>query len=79
MPRKRTRSAHWLNERWWKLAIGEWIGLTLAFVGVVVVFCLVFIRRQTLEYKLQHGFAVSAPEFFGSALAWKCASSWASL
>jgi len=69
MPRKRTRSAHWLNERWGKLAIGEWIGLTLAFVGIVVVFCLFFIRRQTLEYKLENTFGVRSPEFFGSALA----------
>ncbi len=69
MPRKRARNSHWLNDCWWKLAIGEWIGLTLAFIGIVVVFCLFFIRRHTLEYKLQHTYGVAAPEFFGSALA----------
>ena len=69
MARKRARNSHWLNDRWWKLAIGEWIGLTLAFVGLVVVFCLFFIRRHTLEYYVQHSFAVRDAEFIGSALA----------
>jgi cardiolipin synthase len=69
MPRKRARSSHWLNDRWWRLAIGEWIALTLAFFGIVVVFCLFFIRRHALDYRLQHAFNVAAPEFIGSALA----------
>jgi cardiolipin synthase A/B len=67
MPRK--RSSHWLNNRWWKLAVGEWIGLILAFLTIVLVFCLFVIRRHTLEYRPQHTFAVSDPAFFGSALA----------
>lgn len=66
---KKARSGHWLNTRWWKLALGEWIAITLAFLGVVVVFCLLFVRRQTLDYKLDHTFAVRDPEFIGSALA----------
>ena len=66
MPRK--RSAHWLNNRWWKLALGEWIALTLAFLAIALLFCLFFIRRHTLEYKIEHTFAVRDPEFIGSAL-----------
>ncbi|MEY2562478.1 MAG: cardiolipin synthase [Verrucomicrobiota bacterium] len=62
-------SSHWLNQRWWKLAVVEWIGITLAFIGLVLIFCLFFIRRKTVEYKIEHTFAVSSPEFFGSALA----------
>jgi cardiolipin synthase A/B len=69
MARNKTRSPHWLNNRWWKLAIGDWIGLILFFLAIVLVFCLFFIRRQTLEYHLEHTFAVSDPEFVGSALA----------
>src|SRR4051812_31275564 len=69
MPRKRSRSSHWLNNRWWILTIGEWIGLTLAFLSIVVVFCLLFIRRHSIDYHLQHTFAVHDPEFVGSALA----------
>jgi cardiolipin synthase A/B len=65
----RRHSSHWLNNRWWKLAIGEWIGLTLAFLAIVLLFCLFFIRRHTLEYKIEHTFAVRDPEFMGSALA----------
>jgi cardiolipin synthase len=67
MPHK--RSNHWLNDRWWKLAIGEWIGLTLAFLAIVLIFCLFFIRRHTIPYQIEHTFAVGDPEFIGSALA----------
>ena len=69
MARKRSHSSHWLNQRRWKLAIGEWIGLILAFLAIVLIFCLFFIRRHSLEYHLEHTFTVRDPEFFGSALA----------
>ena len=69
MAKKRARNSHWLNNCWWKLPIGEWISLSLAFFGIVLVFCLFFIRRQSLEYHLDHTFAVRDAEFFGSALA----------
>lgn len=69
MAKKRTRSSHWLNQQAWRFAIAEWIGLSLAFVAIVLIFCLFFIRRHTLEYRLEHTFAVRDPEFFGSALA----------
>jgi cardiolipin synthase len=46
----------------------EWIALTLAFLGIVLIFCLFFIRRHTLPYHFEHTFAVSDPEFAGSAL-----------
>jgi cardiolipin synthase len=69
MAKKRARTSHWLNQRWWKLAIAEWIGLCLFLITLVLIFCLFFIRRKSLEYKLEHTFSVSSPEFFGSALA----------
>ena len=68
MAKARARSPHWLNNRWWKFAIGEWIALTLFFLVIVVLFCLFFIRRHTLEYHFEHTFGVSDPEFIGSAL-----------
>ena len=49
--------------------MGEWISLILAFLAIVLIFCLFFIRRHSLEYHLEHTFAVQDPEFFGSALA----------
>jgi cardiolipin synthase A/B len=58
-----------LAQRYGKLTLGEWISLALAFAAVVLVFCLFFIRRQTLEYNLEHTFTINSPEFFGSALA----------
>ncbi|MGI9089138.1 MAG: phospholipase D-like domain-containing protein [Chthoniobacterales bacterium] len=66
---KSGRVAGRLGQRHGWLTLGEWISIALAFIGVVLVFCLFFIRRNTLEYKLDHTFAISAPEFFGSALA----------
>lgn len=69
MPNKRSRTSHWLNNRWWLLSAGEWISFILAFLALVLVFCLFFIRRQTLEYRLDHAYSISSPEFFGSALA----------
>ena len=65
----RKRSSSWLNQRWWKLALADWIGLSLGFLGVVLFFCLFFIRRDTLEIRLEHTFGVDDPEFLGSALA----------
>jgi cardiolipin synthase len=65
----RKSSSPWLQQRWWKLAVVEWIWVALAFIVIVLIFCLFFIRRKTVEYKIEHTFAVSAPEFFGSALA----------
>src|SRR5438067_10111515 len=69
MRRKPGRRAHWLNNEFWRLALGEWIALTLSFLAIVVLFCLFFIRRHTVEYHFSHGFSVRDPEFIGSALA----------
>jgi cardiolipin synthase len=69
MAGKRVRSSHWLNQRWWKFVVAEWLGVVLAFVAIILIFCLFFIRRRTLEYHLDHTFAVRDPEFFSSALA----------
>ncbi|MEY2556754.1 MAG: cardiolipin synthase [Verrucomicrobiota bacterium] len=69
MAKKRARSSHWLNQKWWKLALAEWIALVLSFLVIVLIFCLFVIRRQSLEYHLDHSFSVRDPEFFGSALA----------
>ena len=51
------------------LNIGEWIGITLFFVAIILLFCLFFIRRHTLPYHFEHTFSVGDPEFIGSALA----------
>src|SRR5256884_765352 len=66
---RRKRNDHWLNTQLWKLPIGEWIGLVLALGAIVSLLCILLIRRHTLEYHLEHTFAVSDPEFLGSALA----------
>src|SRR5215218_6408265 len=69
MPEKRSRASHHLSKQHGKFTLGEWIGSTLAFLAIVIVFCLFFIRRHSVEYKLEHSFGIRSPEFFGSALA----------
>lgn len=64
----RARASRWLNNRIWRLTIGEWIAVTLSFLAIVLIFCLFFIRRHSLPYHFEHTFAVSDPEFIGSAL-----------
>ncbi|MDQ6860499.1 MAG: phospholipase D-like domain-containing protein [Verrucomicrobiota bacterium] len=62
------RVSHHLSKELWKLTLGEWIGLALAVIALVVVFCFIFIRRHTVEFKLEHSFTIHSPEFWGSAL-----------
>src|SRR3977135_4045531 len=69
MAKQRARSSHWLHQQWWRVALAAWFGLSVGFLVVVLIFCLFFIRRHSLEYHLEHTFAVRDPEFFGSALA----------
>lgn len=69
MAKRRERSAHWLNNRWWKFDFGQWISLSLFFLALILIFCLFVIRRHTLPYHFEHTFAVGDPEFIGSALA----------
>ncbi|MEO6870860.1 MAG: phospholipase D-like domain-containing protein, partial [Chthoniobacterales bacterium] len=66
MPRTRKRKS---DAKWWELELAEWLAFSLAILGIIAVFCVFFIRRHVLEYHLEHTFAVSDPEFFGSALA----------
>ena len=69
MAKRRAHSSHWLNNRFGRLSFGDWIGLALFFLAIVLVFCLFFIRRHTLPYHFEHTFAVKDREFIGSALA----------
>jgi Phosphatidylserine/phosphatidylglycerophosphate/cardiolipin synthases and related enzymes len=66
---RRRKNTHWLNNQFWRLAISEWLGLTLAFLTLVTLFCIFLVRRHTLDYHPQHAFSVADQEFFGSALA----------
>ncbi len=64
----RAKVRHKLQKQHGTFTLGEWIGATLASLGVILVFCLFFIRRQTMEFNLEHTFNVHSAEFFGSAL-----------
>lgn len=69
MSTRRARLQSKLNRRYGRLDLGRWIAIVLAFLGIVVVFSLFFIRRHTVEYQLEHTFSIASPEFFQSALA----------
>ncbi|MEO5721685.1 MAG: phospholipase D-like domain-containing protein [Chthoniobacterales bacterium] len=62
-------ATNWLGEKKGKFTKGEWISAALAFLAIVLIFCLFFIRRTALDYPLAHSFAIRSPEFFQSALA----------
>ncbi len=62
--RRKTSKANW-----WELEALEWVAIALAVLGIIAAFCIFFIRRHVLEYRLAHTFSVSDPAFFGSALA----------
>jgi cardiolipin synthase len=47
----------------------EWTAIVIAFLGLIAVFCIFFIRRHVIPYHLEHSFSVEDPAFFGSALA----------
>jgi cardiolipin synthase len=53
----------------WEMEIFEWVAVFLALLGLIAVFCIFFIRRHVIEYRVEHTFGVNDPEFFGSALA----------
>ena len=63
------KKAHWLNNRYWRLPLGEWIGLSLTFLTLATLYCIFLLRRHTLDYRPEHTFSVGDQEFFGSALA----------
>ncbi|MEO8353712.1 MAG: phospholipase D-like domain-containing protein [Chthoniobacteraceae bacterium] len=62
-----TRFIRWLQKPKWKLSIGSWIGVVLFLLVALAVFGFFFVRRQIIEYRPAHTFAVSDPAFFGSA------------
>lgn len=52
-----------------ELDVFEWAAIFLAFLGLIAVFSIFFVRRQVIEYQIEHTYGVADPEFFGSALA----------
>jgi cardiolipin synthase A/B len=53
----------------WEIELMELVAIAIAFLGIVAVFCIFFIRRHVIEYHLDHTYGVKDPEFFASALA----------
>lgn len=72
-PRKRRRTRlkegyfNLLLKRWGKLSVRGWIELFAALLVLWVVYNILFVKREIIEYRPQHTFSVRDPAFFGSA------------
>lgn len=56
-----------LLRRWGRLSVRGWLEL-LAFLLVgFVIYSILFVKRQVMDFRPQHTFAVADPAFFGSA------------
>ena len=62
MAKKRAR-----NRGWFRRQAPAWLLALAVFLGAAIVFGVLFIRRDTVEYYLDHKFTVEDPEFFPSA------------
>jgi cardiolipin synthase len=77
-PRKQTKTSssskfarpgegRWSTIRWGRLSIRGWVELLAIFVGIVILYAILFVRREHIEYRPAHTFSVHDPAFFGSA------------
>ncbi|HSJ00957.1 MAG: phosphatidylserine/phosphatidylglycerophosphate/cardiolipin synthase family protein [Verrucomicrobium sp.] len=64
---KPSRFSGWTTIRWGKLSLRGWAELVGITAAIAVVLAIVFVRREQIEYRPGHTFAVSDPSFFGSA------------
>ena len=55
------------NRGWFRRQAPAWLLALAVFLGAAIVFGVLFIRRDTVEYYLDHKFTVEDPEFFSSA------------
>ena len=62
MAKKRTQKRGWFRQH-----AAAWLMVLGLFLAAAIVFGVLFIRRDTVEYYLDHKFTVEDPEFFPSA------------
>jgi cardiolipin synthase A/B len=55
------------NRGWFRQQAPAWLLALAVFLGAAIVLGVLFIRRDTVEYYLDHKFTVEDPEFFPSA------------
>ena len=55
------------NRGWFRRHAPAWLSALAVFLAAAIVFGVLFIRRDTVEYYLDHKFTVEDPEFFPSA------------
>ena len=62
MARKRAQ-----NRGWFRRHAPAWLSALAVFLAAAIIFGVLFIRRDTVEYYLDHKFTVEDSEFFPSA------------
>lgn len=62
-----SRSSSWLQKKKARLPIGVWLMFLVLALGGVAIFSILFVRRDVLDFRPAHTFAVADPAFFGSA------------
>src|SRR5687768_15464555 len=62
-----SRSSAWLRKKKARIPIGVWLMFLVLALGGYVIFSILFVRRDVLDFRPEHSFAVSDPAFFGSA------------
>lgn len=63
----RPGEGRWSTIRWGRLSIRGWVELLAIFIALVVLYAILFVRREHVEYRPAHTFSVHDPAFFGSA------------
>jgi cardiolipin synthase len=56
-----------LMKRWGKMSVRGWLELGAFLLALVVIYNIFFVRRELIEYRPKHSFAIQDPAFFGSA------------
>jgi cardiolipin synthase A/B len=64
--RKRTQTS-WRKKQLGPFSVGLWLVIVAVVAGIFTVYGLFFVRREVIDHRPGHGFAVSDPAFFGSA------------
>ncbi|MEN3940100.1 phosphatidylserine/phosphatidylglycerophosphate/cardiolipin synthase family protein [Prosthecobacter sp. SYSU 5D2] len=56
-----------LMRRWGRMSVRGWLELGAFLLTLLILYNIFFIRRELIEYRPKHTFAIADPAFFGSA------------
>ncbi len=65
--RARAKVQETLQKRWARLSVRTWLEIFGLVAALIVVYCILFVRREVIPYRPGHQFSVQDPAFFASA------------